>query len=98
MSLHNLSTTITPAEHAALFNAVTATHSVVGKRQREALDNRTPLSSQDQCLLRDCEAALLWLNAQSERFYQEWAALPNGSHLKSAYADQVWTWSDRDLA
>ena len=98
MSLHNLKTTVTPAEHTALFNAVTAIHRQVGEREQKALDERTELSSADRYLLRNCETALLWLNAVSEQLYEEWVALPAGSHLKEAYSDQVWTWSDRDLA
>ena len=97
MSLHNLDTTLTPAEHTALCNAVTAIHQQVAERRAKALEERTELDSADVYLLQNCETALLWLNAQSEKLYQEWVALPAGSHLKEAYADQVWTWSDRDL-
>lgn len=82
MSLHNLPTTLTPKEHAALHNAVI-----------RCLLN----GDKDEQLQQDCELAGQWLAAQAERFYQAWEQLPEGSHLKEAYRDQVWTWSDRDL-
>ena len=55
------------------------------------------MSHADHYLWTECNTARLWLTAQSERFYEEWTALPAGSHLKAAYDDEVWTWSDRDL-
>jgi hypothetical protein len=30
--------------------------------------------------------------------YAEWAALPDGHHLKDAYREEVWKWDDQDLA
>ena len=98
MSLHNLDTTLTPDEHNALYNAVTHVRLAIGEKKREALAKREELSSADQYLYRCCETAALWLANQSEKFYQEWESLPAGSHLKEAYSEQVWTWSDRDLA
>lgn len=71
MSLHNLNTTLTPAEFAEL----------------QELANRS-----------DKRLAKCWVAAQAEAFYQEWKVLPDGCHLKEAYRDEVWTWSDRDLA
>ena len=56
------------------------------------------LHTADQNLLDDCLTASLWLAAQDEKFYQEWEALPAGSHLKEVYSEQVWNWSDRDMA
>ena len=98
MSLHNLTTTLTPAEHTALTNAVTRVLLTMREKKGAALAKREELSSADQYLYQCCETAALWLSAQSEKFFKEWEALPEGSHLKEAYADQVWTWSDRDLA
>lgn len=98
MSLHNLETTLTPDEHTALFNAVMHVRLELGDKKREALAKREELGMADQYLYDNCETAALWLAAQSEKLYQEWAALPAGSHLKEAYSEHVWTWSDRDLA
>ena len=71
MSLHNLYTTLTPAEFAELQELANKSGKRLAKR---------------------------WVAAQAEAFYQEWEALPDGSHLKGIYRDEVWTWSDRDLA
>ncbi len=90
MSLHNLSTTITPAEHRALWNVLIHTQEQLRAKTGER-------DHADRYLATECDTARLWLNAQSERLYQEWEALPEGSHLKCAYDDVVWTWSDRDL-
>ena len=98
MSLHNLHTTLTPAEHTALYNAVTHVRLAMQAKKSAALESREELSTADQYLYDNCETAALWLAAQSEKLYKEWEALPEGSHLKEAYAEQVWTWSDRDLA
>ena len=98
MSLHNLPTTITPAEHNALYNAVIYAREAIQAKRNEALAQRGEMSKSDQYLYDNCETAALWLAAQSEKLYKEWDALPEGSHLKEAYAEQVWTWSDRDLA
>ena len=98
MTLHNLQTTITPAEHTALHNAVTHVRLALQAKKDEALAKREALSPEEQRAYEEAETAALWLAAQAERLYEEWLALPPGSHLKQAYADQVWTWSDRDLA
>lgn len=97
MSLHNLDTTLTPAEHTALWNVVTRMMGLVSEKRAEALQTRTEMGDSDVYLYQDCETARLWLSAQSEKLYQEWESLPAGSHLKDAYREQVWTWSDRDL-
>ena len=97
MSLHNLDTTLTPAEHTALYNTVQHVRLAMGEKKREALAKREELSSADQYLYNNCRTAWLWLAAQSEKLYEEWEKLPPGSHLKTAYEDEVWTWSDRDL-
>ncbi|WP_413324702.1 hypothetical protein [Synechococcus sp. MIT S9503] len=98
MSLHNLPTTLTPAEHHALSNAVTHLLKERKRKQSEAFSKGERLHTADQNLLDDCITASLWLAAQDEKFYQEWAELPAGSHLKEAYSEQVWNWSDRDMA
>ena len=97
MSLHNLDTTLTPDEHNALSNVVTRLRLAMGDKKREALNKREELSMSDQYLYNCCETAHLWLTNQSEKFYKEWESLPAGSHLKEAYSERVWTWSDRDL-
>ena len=98
MSLHNLPTTITPAEHTALYNAVMHVRLAMRAKADEARENRQQLSDADRFLLDNCETASLWLAAVAEKMFAEWDALPEGSHLKEAYAELVWTWSDRDLA
>ena len=32
-----------------------------------------------------------------DELYSAWQELPEGSHLKAAYLDEVWTWNDSDL-
>ena len=98
MTLHNLQTTITPAEHTALHNVLSEVRGVLQAKKDRAVIQREALSPEEQRAYEEAETAALWLAAQAERFYEEWASLPSGSHLKEAYADQVWTWSDRDLA
>lgn len=91
MSLHNLRTTVTPTELSAL-------DSVIGAFSREL--NKKPyneLTYAEQRYKEDISQARCWIAAQKEELYKEWEALPPGSHLKEAYRDQVWTWSDRDL-
>ena len=98
MTLHYHQTRVTPAEHTALSVAIQTMHHQVAGRRAQTLEDRTELSHADHYLLQSCETALLWLAQVSEELYEEWEALPEGSHLREAYADQVWTWSDRDLA
>ena len=38
-----------------------------------------------------------WLGYANQQLYKAWSALPEGDPLKTAYADQVWTWDDQDL-
>ncbi len=97
MSLHNLTTTITPAEHGALWNVLVYTQELMRAKREEALEKREDMSHADHYLWTECNTARLWLTAQSEQLYEEWTALPAGSHLKAAYEEEVWTWSDRDL-
>ena len=49
MSLHNLDTTLTPREHAALHHVVELTY--------RRLSEREDLSGADECLLQSCRAA-----------------------------------------
>lgn len=98
MSLHNLETTLTPAEHTAMWNVVIQMQEQMRAKREAAMAKHEEMSSADVYLYRCCETARLWLNAQDEKFYEEWESLPEGSHLKAAYEDQVWTWSDRDMA
>lgn len=97
MSLHNLSTTITPDEHAALSYVLNTLRREKAEQKQQALRERRELSADEERVWDRMETAQLWLAAQSERFYEAWNALPAGSHLKEAYSDQVWEWSDRDL-
>ena len=98
MSLHNLETSLTPAEHTALWNVLVRLQEDTRAKYEKAIANREELSHADAYLRQNMETARLWLNNQSEKFYQEWESLPAGSHLKAAYEEQVWTWSDRDMA
>ena len=45
----------------------------------------------------DRDTAYRWLCHARSGLFAEWQALPDGHHLKHAYADQVWTWDDQDL-
>ena len=85
MSLHNLTTTLTPEEHDAMSDLLSL------------MRDKVIEGTKDEQLKRDYLVAVRWLAAQSEKFFQEWKALPDGSHLKAAYEDMVWKWSDRDL-
>lgn len=46
----------------------------------------------------DRDTAYRWLCHARSGLYAQWRALPDGDHLKAAYADQVWQWDDQDLA
>tara|TARA_B100001057_G_scaffold11981_1_gene11340 strand:+ start:143 stop:499 length:357 start_codon:yes stop_codon:yes gene_type:complete len=98
MSLHSLRTTISPTEYTALLNAVTHIQVGLKAKAKKANEKNEHLSNGDRCLMDNCDTASLWLAAVAEKLYDEWEALPAGSHLKEAYADQVWNWSDRDMA
>ncbi len=97
MSLHNLITTITPYEHAALWQVLTDVEVRMEKLRQSARENRQPLNDRMDELNDSIHHAKLWLNAVNEKLFTEWDMLPEGSHLKKAYEDMVWTWSDRDL-
>ena len=96
MSLHNLETTVSPAEVAAISKLVVAAAKQLNTADK--IEKRQALTHEEQLLLDAGNTAGAWVAAQHEALYEEWAKLPEGSHLKEAYADQVWTWSDRDLA
>ena len=42
--------------------------------------------------------AYRWLSYVRDELYREWKSMPNGSHLKSAYQSEVWSWNDEDLS
>lgn len=94
MSLHNLKTTVTPEEVAAIETLVQA----VAARLKDKVLKREELTPEETALMEAGNNVNAWVAAQHDALYEAWAALPQGSHLKQAYADQVWTWSDRDLA
>ena len=93
MSLHNLQTTLTPDELLAIQNCLDH----IGIKLREKQADRQELSSSEAYLLDCYERGRKWAAAQSELLYEEWAKLPPGSHLKEAYAEDIWMHSDRDL-
>ena len=41
--------------------------------------------------------AYKWIAYVRDELYAAWQELPDGSHLKAAYLDEVWTWNDEDL-
>ena len=45
----------------------------------------------------DADLAYKWLAYVKGIVYSNWQDLPAGSHLKSAYADDVWSLDDSDL-
>ena len=98
MSLHYMDTTLSPMEHDALHDVVEHMRRELEERRQEAIDQSREMTSTERRLYDSAYRAHLWLAAQAERLYEEWQALPPGSHLRDAYADRVWTWSDRDLA
>ena len=97
MSLHNLETTVTPDELTAIQNCINQSLMEMQAKRHEAIASRTELSSSEHYRYQCAVTASKWAAAQSELLYQAWAALPEGSHLKSAYAEDIWAHSDRDL-
>ena len=45
----------------------------------------------------DATTLMKWLSYVKDELYKEWNNLPEGSHLKAAYADDVWSWNDEDI-
>lgn len=41
--------------------------------------------------------AYRWISYVRDELFREWQSMPDGSHLKDAYASEVWTWNDEDL-
>ena len=70
---------------------------VVTPAELDALANAVALLPDDGDI-QGKETAYLWIASVREELYKEWEALDEGSHLKEAYRDSVWAWSDRDLA
>lgn len=98
MSLHNMQTTLTPDELCAIQNCITQCLIAQREKRAETLESCTELDSADLYRLQCAETASKWAAAQSELLYETWEALPEGSHLKEAYRDDIWMHSDRDLA
>jgi len=92
--LHNHQTTLTPHEVACLHNAL----SYVRKALQEKRDAGETPTDWEWLLEQHTTTAGRWLANVKEDLWTAWAELPEGSHLKEAYRDEVWTWSDRDLA
>ena len=46
----------------------------------------------------DADRAYKWVAYVRSVVYTNWLSLPDGNHLKSAYADDVWSWDDSDLS
>lgn len=93
-NLHNHTAQLTPHEVSCLHNALAyAAKAVQAKR-----DAGETLTDWDWLTEQQTTTAQRWLASVKETLWASWAELPNGSHLKEAYADEVWTWSDRDLA
>ena len=45
----------------------------------------------------DAELANKWLAYVKGVVYENYSALSDGNHLKSAYAQDAWSWNDDDL-
>ena len=41
--------------------------------------------------------AYKWIAYVRDELWSEWKNLNDGSHLKEAYRDEVWSWNDEDL-
>ena len=72
MTLHNLSTTLTPAEHRALHNVVTHVLLPLKMKKEAAQAKGEDISGAELRLYESCEHASLWLAAQSEKLFTEW--------------------------
>jgi hypothetical protein len=94
MSLHSCEVAISPYEVKCLHNALCSMRSHLQAKQ----DAGEKPSDHEWLLGMQVEDGQRWLASVCERLYGEWEALPDGSHLKAAYANEVWAWSDRDLA
>ena len=92
--LHNHLVQLTPHEVACLHNALAYARKAVQAKR----DADEPLTDWDWLVEQQTTTAQRWLASVKESLWSSWAALPEGSHLKEAYRDEVWTWSDRDLA
>jgi hypothetical protein len=66
---------------------VAALHQVIATASRH-------LPEDDQSVT----TAYRWLAYARSGLYEQWAALPDGHHLRDAYTDEVWQWDDQDLA
>lgn len=76
-----INVTITPEEERALSNLITG----LKVKDIDGDDNE------------DISLAYKWIAYVRGELYKNWTALPKGSHLKSAYAEEVWAWNDEDL-
>ena len=94
MSLHSCEVAISPYEVKCLHNVLCSMRSHL-QAKRDAGEKP---SDHEWLLELQVADGQRWLASVCERLYAEWEALPDGSHLKAAYADEVWAWSDRDLA
>ena len=94
MTLHNHDTQVTPHEVACLHNVLSYARKAVQAKR----DAGETLTDWDWLVEQHTETATRWLASVKETLYADWLELPEGSHLKHAYRDEVWTWSDRDLA
>ena len=47
---------------------------------------------------REYEELNSWVGYVKQSLYETWVELPDGDHLKAAYALSVWAWDDQDLA
>jgi hypothetical protein len=47
----------------------------------------------------DSDAAVVhkWVSYVKHVLFNKWADLEDGDHMKEAYRDEVWSWTDNDL-
>ena len=81
MTLHNLTTTLTPAEHRALHNVVTHVLLPLKMKKEAAQAKGEDISGAELRLFESCEHASLWLAAQSEKFLESVPEIALKNHL-----------------
>ena len=74
---------ISPEEEAALSECIS--------------EYQSTLVDPDPHTARSADLAYKWVCYVREVLTGEWNRLPEGSHLKDAYVDDVWTWNDSDF-
>lgn len=83
------SVTLTP-------DTVRCLHNVLGRYQADLRDK--PEGEGKWVAEQEAERLYRWLAYARQSLFRAWQELPDGDHLKEAYRNEAWTWTDEDLA